>query len=89
MRAVSLCRLGRRSDGLHWAEQALALDPQDGGVRYNVACLYALESATDQALECLAEAMRAGFGSEEWIEKDPDLASLRGDPRFQALMAGK
>jgi TolB-like protein/Flp pilus assembly protein TadD len=88
MRAVSLCRLGRRDDGLRWAEQALAIDPQDPGVRYNVACLYALEGATERALACLEEVLRAGFGNKEWFAKDPDLASLRGDPRFQALMAG-
>ncbi len=87
MRAVSLCRVGRQTEGLHWAQQALVLDPQDPGVRYNVACLYALEGALDQALSCLEEVVRAGFGNSAWIEKDPDLASLRGLPRFERLMA--
>ena len=87
MRAVSLCRVGQQTEGLHWAEQALALDPRDAGVRYNVACLYALEGALDKALACLDEVVRAGFGNRAWIEKDPDLASLRGHPRFQQLIA--
>lgn len=34
---------------MKWAEQAGSLDPQDAGVRYNVACLLALEGATDRA----------------------------------------
>jgi len=88
MRAVALCRLGWRDEGLRWAERALSIDPRDAGVRYNVACLYALEGATDEALRALEEVVRAGFGNKEWFRRDPDLASLRDDPRFQALMAG-
>ena len=86
MRAVSLARIGRREDGLHWARQALAIDPLDAGVRYNVACLYSLEGATDEALDCLEEVVRAGFRNREWMERDPDLMSLRGLPRFHTLM---
>ena len=88
MRAVCLARTGRRDDGLHWARQALAIDPLDAGVRYNVACLYAVEGALDDALTCLEEVVRAGFRNREWMERDPDLSSLRGQPRFQALMDG-
>jgi adenylate cyclase len=86
MLAVSLCRAGRPDEGLRWGEQALAIDPEDAGVRYNVACLYALEGKTDRAFECLADAIRAGFGNRDWLEKDPDIESLRGDPRFVVLM---
>jgi len=88
IRAVSLCRLGERDEGLRWAREALAMDPLDAGVRYNVACIHALEGAKDEALALLAEAIRAGFGNREWFARDPDLASLRGDPRFEALLAG-
>jgi TolB-like protein/Tfp pilus assembly protein PilF len=88
IRAVSLCRAGRPDEGLHWAEQALAIDPEDAGVRYNVACLFALEARKDRAFECLDDAIRAGFGNREWLEKDPDLTSLRDDARFDTLLAG-
>jgi len=84
--AVSLCRLGDQVLGLKWAERALAIDPEDAGVRYNVACLYALEGQKARAIDCLEEAVGAGFANMEWVEKDPDLDSLRDDPRFQALM---
>jgi adenylate cyclase len=86
MRAVSLCRLGQPDEGLAWARRALEIDPTDAGVRYNVACLYALEARTDEAIECLEECLRLGFGNLEWIARDPDLASLHGDPRFEALI---
>jgi Tfp pilus assembly protein PilF len=32
MCAVSHCRLGERSEGIRWAERALAIDPEDAGV---------------------------------------------------------
>jgi len=86
MCAVSLCRLGDKGEGLRWAERALAIDPDDPGVIYNVACLYALEGRPDEAISCLSRALEAGFGAREWIVQDPDLASLRGDPRYQALV---
>jgi TolB-like protein/Flp pilus assembly protein TadD len=87
MCAVSLCRLGQASDGLEWARRALRIDAEDAGVRYNVACLYALEGRSGEALECLEECIRLGFGNAAWISRDPDLASLRDLPRFQALLA--
>ncbi len=87
MRAVALCRLGRLEEGLEWARRALEIDPEDAGVRYNVACLYALEGRREESIACLEECVRLGFGNPEWIERDPDLASLRGDPRFEDLLA--
>lgn len=86
MRAVSLCRLGKLEEGVHWAEQALAIDPEDAGVRYNVACLYSLEGMADEAIAALEEAIEVGFGNVEWIERDPDLDPLRKDPRFQRIL---
>ncbi len=87
MCAVSLCRLGDREEGLRWAERARMIDPEDPGVLYNVACLYALEGKADEAISCLGQAVAAGFGAREWIAQDPDLESLRSDPRYLALVA--
>jgi non-specific serine/threonine protein kinase len=86
MGAVSLCRLGQPDDGLKWADRAVAIDPEDPGIRYNVACLFALQGQGDKAIATLQEAFRAGFANTEWVEKDPDLSSLRDDPRFKALL---
>jgi TolB-like protein len=86
MQAVAHCRLGNLEQGMTWAERALAIDPEDAGVRYNVACLYALEGKVDEAVGCLEHAMKAGFGNKDWIQNDPDLDALREHPGFQALL---
>ena len=86
MCAVALCRLGDQDEGLRWAERARAIDPDDPGVLYNVACLYALEQRVDDSIDCLDQALKAGFGPREWIAQDPDLESLRELPRFRALV---
>jgi TolB-like protein/Tfp pilus assembly protein PilF len=89
MCAVSACRLGRKEEGLEWAQRALAADPEDAGVCYNVACLYALEGEPDRAIDCLEDAFKVGFANPDWVDKDPDLDSLRALPRFQALLAAR
>lgn len=86
VRGVSLCRLGRAEEGLAWAERALEMDPEDAGVRYNAACLFALEGKAERAMDLIDEAIARGFTNRDWFEKDPDLASLRQEPRFRALM---
>jgi adenylate cyclase len=87
MGAVALCRLGDAVKGLAWIERALTIDPDDAGVSYNAACLFALEGQADRAIACLRDAVRGGFWHRNWARNDPDLDALRGDPRFQELMA--
>ena len=85
--AVSLCQLGESARGLDWARRALAIDPEDCGILYNVACVYALQGKTEEALDCLEKAMTRASWYQRWAANDPDLNSLRANPRFQALMA--
>lgn len=47
----------------------------------------AREGLKAQALEALEEAFRAGYHDWPAVEGDADLAPLRGDPRFAALIA--
>jgi len=84
--AIAWCRLGQVERGLAWGDRALALDPEDAGVLYNVACLNAVGKRPARALDLLEHAVESGFGHKEWIEQDPDLESLHGDPRYQALL---
>jgi len=84
--SLALCAAGERDRSLEWVERALAMEPDDSSVLYNVSCGYSLLGETDKAISCLEKAVRQGFGHEEWIQNDPDLDSLRGQPRFRALL---
>jgi serine/threonine protein kinase/Tfp pilus assembly protein PilF len=82
---VSL-QLGDRTRALEWAHRALAIDPEETAVLYNVACTYTHLGEADKALDLLEKAVHNGFGYKEWLENDPDFLPLRGHPRFQALL---
>jgi hypothetical protein len=51
-------------------------------VMYNLGMANALVGDKDQAFHWLDAAAAAGFRQEELLKTDPDLASLRSDPRF-------
>jgi serine/threonine protein kinase/Tfp pilus assembly protein PilF len=84
--ANSLAQLGDRARAMEWADRALATDPDDSSVLYNVACVYALIGEADKAIDTLEKSVTSGMGQKEWIEHDSDLDPLRTHPRFQALL---
>lgn len=49
---------------------------------YNLACAYAIQGRTAEALDALDDAKRSGFSDANLMRTDPDLASVRDDPRF-------
>jgi adenylate cyclase len=79
-------QLGDRPRALDWAQRALAIDPEESAVLYNVACTYSQLGMADEALDLLEKTVRNGFGHRDWIEHDPDFLALRDHPRFHALM---
>ncbi len=84
--AASLMRLGQREQALQRARRASTIDPEDTAVLYNVGCVYALGGSAEEALDHLDKAIQNGFGQREWVENDSDWDSIRGEPRFQALL---
>jgi len=82
--AGALMYLGEKEKAYEWAERALEIAPTDGATRYNLACIYAMAGDKDKAFECLENSIT----SRSWIENDPELACLRDDPRFQAILDG-
>ena len=59
----------------------------DSETLYNAACSLALAGDKERALEFALEAVRAGFRNVEHLERDTDLASLHGDPRWKEVVA--
>jgi serine/threonine protein kinase/Tfp pilus assembly protein PilF len=84
--ANALTQLGERARSLDWARRALAIDPEDCGILYNIACVYALQGKSEEAIDCLDKAMTHAYWYKRWAQHDADLDSLRSHPRFQTLM---
>ena len=63
--------------------------PQTATALYNYGCAYLFADKRDEALALLHEAVTHGLPGyvDLQIESDPDLKSLHGDPRFDALVA--
>jgi tetratricopeptide (TPR) repeat protein len=71
---------------LGWYKRALAVDPDFGDAYYNMACVYALQGERELALRYLQIAALNGYASAEGIDADPDLAALREEPAYKALL---
>ena len=87
MGALDAIALGWREQAEAWVGRALAIDPEDPLILYNVGCVYARLGKTEQALDCLEQTVaHGGTGHRGWMRNDGDLASLRGNPRFEAMI---
>ncbi len=53
---------------------------------YNLACSYAVLDHLDKAFAALERALRLGYSPIAHLRRDPDLNSLRQDPRFARLL---
>ena len=83
---IALHAQGRLDEALVVHTRASSFPATAASASYNAACVHALKGDTDQAFTCLGQAIAAGFGDRGLLANDPDLASLRGDPRFATLM---
>ncbi len=84
--AISLVRTGQVEQGIVQAELAGALAPDDGRLRYNVACAFALAGQKERALAELRAALeRVKDYITDWPVRDPDMKSLHDDPEFIRL----
>ena len=58
-----------------------------GRALFNVACARAVQGRKAEALEALRGAVDAGFKESWWLKNEPDLASIRSEPGFAAILA--
>ena len=52
---------------------------------YNLACTYSLKGDRALGLEWLEKSINAGFDNPDKLREDPDIAGLRGEPRFKQI----
>jgi tetratricopeptide (TPR) repeat protein len=77
---------GRFADGLQIDKRLVQLRPTDALAHYNLACSFALLKRLDQALKTLRRAVELGYRDFRYMREDPDLDSIRHDPRFRQLL---
>ena len=80
-------RLGRVREGLDVDRELARRLPGDPTVHYNLACSLALNGEPDAAFEELERSVASGYRDAQHLAEDADLAALREDPRFAALLA--
>ncbi len=78
--------LGHFEEALPSFERAAELNYMRPSATYNTACSHSRHGNLDLALAALRQALELGFENQALIKEDPDLANLRGDPRFADLM---
>jgi tetratricopeptide (TPR) repeat protein len=84
--AAANASLGESEIAAEYAERALRVDPDDPMLLYNVACTYGVLGRTNECLDALESAVSKGWGDRAWLEHDSDLDSIRGQPRYLALI---
>jgi hypothetical protein len=67
-------------------QAALADEQRSSDDAFNAACCFARGGNADRAFTELARAVELGFKDVRGLEEDTDLAPLRGDPRWKALI---
>src|SRR5918994_5816650 len=85
--AVGLAALGELDRAKEWAGRALAIDPDDGLAKYNVACFYSLVGEHERAIDLLVELLPdATHERKRWVKHDSDLDPIRSHPRFPKVL---
>jgi len=75
----------RAEDAIRETNLAMVLRPNEATVLYNAACTFCNIGRRSDAIDALRKAWEAGFRDPDWTRRDPDLASLHGDPEFEKL----
>ena len=84
--AIIAAWLGQESRALDFVERTVRARPDGYTGLYNAACACAILGEKDRGIELLDRAVEHGRGPLGWIEHDEDLAGLRDDPRFSAII---
>ena len=78
--------LGEQEQALAAIAKCIEEAPDDAELYYSISGVYGRMGKTEQALDNLRIAFEKGYNSFSFIEQDDDLAALRDNPQYKALM---
>ncbi len=67
-------------------EKQAEIDPGNFTVHFNLACVRALQSDADAAIEHLIDSIKTGFVDAHQLRRDESLVSIQSDPRLKAML---
>ena len=82
----ALTRQGKHDDALAVDRVLVSLEPENAYIRYNLACSLSNLGKVEEALLELETALKLGYDDLSYMQKDPDLARVRKDPRYRGLL---
>jgi tetratricopeptide (TPR) repeat protein len=82
----NLAARGEYARALQLDRRLVRLAPDDAIAWYNLACTYAVLGMIDPAFSALGRSLELGYRFLGRLRKDPDLKTLRRDPRFLRLL---
>ena len=86
VQANNLARRGESTRALQLDRRLTRLQPDRPIPWYNLACSYAVLGMIDPAFEALQRAVDLGYRHFRHMIRDPDLKTLRRDPRFARIL---
>jgi len=84
--ANNLAAKGFYTRALQLDRRLVRLMPERAIPWYNLACSYAVLGMIDPSFAALQRALELGYRHLDHLRRDPDLKSLRRDPRFTRLI---
>lgn len=79
-------RNGQLDKGLEVDQKLVEIQPREPLYYYNLACTHSLLGHIDPAFQALFRAVQLGYNKLEQMIEDPDLANLKKDDRYEALL---
>ncbi|MBV8311376.1 MAG: hypothetical protein JO344_13430 [Planctomycetaceae bacterium] len=82
----NLAARGEYARTLQLDRRLVRLVPDDAIAWYNLSCTYAVLGMLDPAFSALQRSLELGYRFAAQLRQDPDLKTLRRDPRFLRLL---
>jgi beta-lactamase regulating signal transducer with metallopeptidase domain/Flp pilus assembly protein TadD len=79
---LDLLRLRRLDESIDAFQRSIDAHEKESTAMYNIACAYSLKGDAGNAMAWINKAVDAGFGGDDKLRNDPDLAYVRKQPGF-------